>query len=120
MRSNFNEYTRKLIIELDIQEALADQRFMTMIPQEVKAAIQAENFRRQQECTNVLPDDVAGSCRNPREQHIHSLFGLILVPEEGSILVESDGAGAVVIHALLALHFAVFAIDKVCFARALI
>ena len=63
MRTNFNEFTKKLIIELDVNEALADQRFMMMIPQEVKAAIQAENFRRQQECINVLPDDVAAALK---------------------------------------------------------
>ena len=63
MRTNFNEFTKKLIIELDVNEALADQRFMMMIPQEVKAAIQAENFRRQQEYTNVLPDDVAAALK---------------------------------------------------------
>ena len=63
MRTNFNKFTKKLIIELDVNEALADQRFMTMIPQEVKAAIQAENFRRQQEYFNVLPDDVAAALK---------------------------------------------------------
>jgi len=59
MRSNFNNFTKKLVIELDIQEALADQRFMNLIPQDVKAEIQAENFRRQQEYgKNILPPDV--------------------------------------------------------------
>lgn len=63
MRTNFNEFTKKLIIELDVNEALADQRFMMMIPQEVKTAIQAENFRKQQEYINVLPDDVAAALK---------------------------------------------------------
>ena len=59
MRSNFNNFTKKLVIELDIQEALADQRFVNLIPQDVRTTIQAENFRRQQEYrTNVLPQDV--------------------------------------------------------------
>ena len=69
-------------------------------------------------CRRGIPGIVLIDKGKPLENHIVPGFRLILMPCKGSVFMERDRAGAVVIYGFLALDFAILIIDKVCFAGA--
>ena len=81
----------------------------------------ARSVRRSFRAVGLRPrighgDGTAVRDRDPFKHHILPAFGLILMPGEGPVVMEGNGAGAVVIYGLLALDLALVIIDKVCFA----